>query len=819
MVCMLGLFILLFPIAAASVEVAPVPRGDENHTAQVQLDQASVSALEGLQRLERDLAAERKNLEEGERRQEIYHTQINSLRNFLIVPDIGIPVLEKGVEAVGISTAVLQTEIKRANEKEKEVREAFAAVQDKIRLIDERIRETVPLPDDAGGVQNAAAELKTYRNVLEKQRKTLFLLLDAVTVQVKAASELIRDFAAVHTALKKEIKERKGGLLFQRNEIAVSTFFPSTLKKEMAIVLATVAQMLAPESPLNRWDRFSSYANLRGGMLLAGFLLVSFFARQGLSRIRRRKWYGDIRSKRAGYPLMVLESCFYLIFFILLLMVLARTSLYVVLSDGINFFKTFLVVVLLTKIASDAVRIIVEERGHEIFQALLRWKNLFIRGVRLYALVYLLFYRFLSLESPLLIFIKIISEIILVAGVFRFWKTFAQNRSQEAWTPVVRGLSGWSKLVTVLGLFAEVAGYGHLAAWWYISWGVTIVVVCVCVLMIYSMKDIDRKFKEKFEPDSRRSHGVFYPVYWVFSNGIYFLIFAFTLAGIVFSWGAGERFFLFLWHIFSRTYTVGKIDFSLLGGSQAVLVILATYFFTGVWKRLMNDHILKESGLSTGARASVTTITVYLIWMVGILISLSVFGLDTTSLTVAFGALGIGLGFGLQNIFSNFISGLILLFERPIQVGDVVEVDGVWGEVKKINVRSTLVQTYTSASLIIPNSEFISARVTNWSHRDSYIRRDLLVGVAYGSDTALVESLLLKVAEKEPAVYSYPAKPQVHFINFGESSLDFRLRFWSSIDDFIAAESRMRFEIDRVFKENGVTIPFPQRDIHLSRNR
>jgi small-conductance mechanosensitive channel len=125
------------------------------------------------------------------------------------------------------------------------------------------------------------------------------------------------------------------------------------------------------------------------------------------------------------------------------------------------------------------------------------------------------------------------------------------------------------------------------------------------------------------------------------------------------------------------------------------------------------------------------------------------------------------------------------------------------------------VQTYTNASLIIPNSEFISAKVINWSHQDPYIRRDLLVGVAYGSDTDLVKSLLLKAAESVKEVYTYPRKPTVLFLDFGSSSLDFKLRFWSSIDDFVTAESQLRFEIDKLFREHDVVIPFPQQDVHI----
>jgi potassium efflux system protein len=139
------------------------------------------------------------------------------------------------------------------------------------------------------------------------------------------------------------------------------------------------------------------------------------------------------------------------------------------------------------------------------------------------------------------------------------------------------------------------------------------------------------------------------------------------------------------------------------------------------------------------------------------LAALHAFGLSSTSLTVAFGALSIGLGFGLQNIFNNFISGIILLFERPIQVGDAVEINGIWAEVKKINFRSTVVQTYDNASLIIPNSEFISSQVTNWSFRDLTLRIKISVGVAYGSDIELVRSSLLEIAGRTEKCSPIPA--------------------------------------------------------------
>ena len=138
------------------------------------------------------------------------------------------------------------------------------------------------------------------------------------------------------------------------------------------------------------------------------------------------------------------------------------------------------------------------------------------------------------------------------------------------------------------------------------------------------------------------------------------------------------------------------------------------------------------------------------------------------------GALGIGIGFGLQNIFNNFLSGIILLFERPIQVGDEIELNGVWATVKKINVRSTIVQTYDNASVIIPNSDLISTQVTNWSFKDRRLRRNIDVGVAYGSDVELVRKTLLEVAEKTNRVLKIP-KPDVIFKDFGDSALIFQI--------------------------------------------
>ncbi len=797
---------------------SPTPLGEDTNT-QVQFEQAVDAARNALDGLEKDLQGEKKIFEEIMSQQQIYRTQINSLRNFLIVPDISASVIGKGLEEVDISTTLLQSKMQKAGEREANILQTLSSVHEKIKLIEERIKEAESMPkdfSDRSGMDRTAdiKKFKAYHILLEKQKKVLLALLEIVTSEIKSENELVTAFKEIRLTLKKEIKDRKGDRLFQRNEIELKTFFPTTVGEEIVLSFSTVGHLFTQDQLALRWAQFQEQKNLRSVVILVVFFLICFFFRKALHLIRSKEAYTKIISRRTGYPLIIFEEALFYIFWICLTITLSETTFYMVFPDMINFVKTLFVVFLCTKIAADSIRLIVNEKGHALFNALFKWKNPFVLGVRLYALVYLFFYRFLSLESALLVLIQITSEVVLVVGVFLFWKDFAKTKTP---TPSmgIKMLNTWSKVVVVSGLFAEIAGYGHFSAWWYISWGISIVLLCVCGLLFYSMKDIDRKFKDKFESDSQQTHGVFSPLYWIFSNTIYFIIIAFAITGVSFSWGISDLFFPFLWETFNQKYVMGNFKLSIAGFAYWLLVILATYLFTRLWKRLMADHILKQSGLSTGAKESVTTICVYIIWGLGILISLNVFGLDTTSLTVAFGALSIGLGFGLQNIFSNFISGLILLFERPIQVGDVVEVAGTWGEVKKINVRSTVVQTYTNASLIIPNSEFISAKVVNWSHQDPYIRRDLLVGVAYGSDTELVKNLLLKAADSVKEVYSYPRKPNVLFLDFGASSLDFKLRFWSSIDDFVTAESDLRFEIDRLFRENDVVIPFPQQDIHI----
>jgi small-conductance mechanosensitive channel len=230
---------------------------------------------------------------------------------------------------------------------------------------------------------------------------------------------------------------------------------------------------------------------------------------------------------------------------------------------------------------------------------------------------------------------------------------------------------------------------------------------------------------------------------------------------------------------------------------------------------ILAEALFPRRGVERGARISIARLIHYAILLVGFLLALTTLGVNFTNITIIGGALGVGIGFGLQTIVNNFVSGLILLFERPVRVGDYIEVEGLWAEIRNIGLRATVVQTFDRADMVIPNSELISNRVTNWTRTNRIVRVRIPVGVAYGSDLALVMKILLECAQENPSVMSSPT-PQALFMGFGDSSLNFEIRlFTPDVDHKFVLQSELLLDIDRQFRLNGVEIPFPQRDLHL----
>lgn len=247
----------------------------------------------------------------------------------------------------------------------------------------------------------------------------------------------------------------------------------------------------------------------------------------------------------------------------------------------------------------------------------------------------------------------------------------------------------------------------------------------------------------------------------------------------------------------------------------AILLILL-FYLSSKMKNWIVEYLLARSNLDIGVRVAIGSIVRYVVLLLGIFIILQTSGIDLSTLTIITGALGIGVGFGLQSITNNFVSGLIILVERPIKVGDRIEVGNVVGDVVRISPRATTVLTNDNIAIIVPNSEFISSKVINWSYTDRDVRFNLPVGVSYGSDPELVQKVLLEVADEHTGVLKNP-KPDVIFHEFGDSALLFSLRVWTReyINRPNVLRSELNFSIQKKFKEYRIEIPFPQRDIHI----
>jgi len=266
--------------------------------------------------------------------------------------------------------------------------------------------------------------------------------------------------------------------------------------------------------------------------------------------------------------------------------------------------------------------------------------------------------------------------------------------------------------------------------------------------------------------------------------------------------------------------TLGTTRLTILTIVYLIGLVVLLFYLSGRLRNWLVEQLLTRTKMDIGARQATGSIIRYFVIVVGFVVILQTAGIDLTALNVLAGAVGIGLGFGLQNIVNNFISGLIILFERPIKVGDRIVVGDVEGDVVRIGGRSTEVVTNDNITIIVPNSKFITEDVINWSHNDRKVRFRIPVGVAYGSDVRLVERLLMEAATENPDVLDTPA-PGVRLMEFGDSGLLFELRAWSTslIHRKGLLVSNLNFAILDKFTEHGIEIPFPQRDLRIRGGR
>lgn len=274
--------------------------------------------------------------------------------------------------------------------------------------------------------------------------------------------------------------------------------------------------------------------------------------------------------------------------------------------------------------------------------------------------------------------------------------------------------------------------------------------------------------------------------------------------------------FIYVWDLLQvQLFTIQNTPVTFLKLIIFILLLVGFSLLSSFVKRMLNNRILPKFVRDSGLRYTLSRMSQYIVVVIGVFISFQFLGINMTGLAVIFGFLSVGIGFGLQNITSNFISGLIVLFERPISVGDRVSVNNVEGDIQEINIRSTKVRTLDNISIIVPNSEFVSKDVINFSHGDPTYRLSVDVGVSYSSDLDKVLKALNEVADESDEVMENP-EHEVQLRNFGDSSWDMKLFVWiPDVKKRYQVLNRLNQAIVRKFAEYDIEIPFPQRDLHV----
>ena len=409
----------------------------------------------------------------------------------------------------------------------------------------------------------------------------------------------------------------------------------------------------------------------------------------------------------------------------------------------------------------------------------------------------------------------LILNLIWAVWLLRYYETMSNH--------LLRVLILFGLVVTLL---ADWMGYANLANYLLVGitgsmllWALTIFVLRLWSDFLDGLDEGRSEWQRKLRKMIGVKEGDYLPgsVWFRFT----FALVAWSVFGVLLLkiWGLPDTALISLREAVTQGFDIGTVHVVPVKVILALLSFAVMLSIVGWIKRRMDKSWLKRSRMDRGAKESMISLTGYVGVAVAFLISLSIAGVQLSNLALIAGALSVGIGFGLQNIVNNFVSGVILLFERPIKTGDWIVVGETEGYVKKISIRSTQIQTFDRSDVIVPNSELISGQVTNWMLRDTIGRIKLPIGVAYGSDLEQVREILLEIAFNHDSVITQSPilpKPWVLVRQFGDSSIDFELRcFIRDIDRRLRVMSDLYFEIDKAFRAAGIEIPFPQRDVHL----
>jgi small-conductance mechanosensitive channel len=400
----------------------------------------------------------------------------------------------------------------------------------------------------------------------------------------------------------------------------------------------------------------------------------------------------------------------------------------------------------------------------------------------------------------------------------RFWQTDEENESG----PVVVGVSITLGVLLITIPILNLVGFSRLAS--YLLWVLIISVVATGFAILLRVAGHEA-LAQMLRPAStlrlrlyrwlRLGEGaanVMRMLGGFLIDLILFIALSYTLLRV---YGLPNALILHWVEKISDGIPIGSILLSPVDIVVAILVFVGTILATGMLRRWLAETLRTGTRLDLGVRNAIVSGVGYGGIVLAIVVTIAIVGLDLSNLALVAGALSVGVGFGLRTVVENFVAGLLLLIERPIKEGDWIVTAGYQGKVKRISVRSTEVETFDRASVIVPNAELVAQPVQNWTHKNRMARIIVPVGVAYGSDTAKVREILLACADKHPEVLRYP-EPYIIFQQFGASSLDFELRCYLKDTDFVlSCKSDLNFAIDKAFREQEIEIPFPQRDLHV----
>ncbi|MFH0995707.1 MAG: mechanosensitive ion channel domain-containing protein [Pseudomonadota bacterium] len=746
-----------------------------------------------------------------------YNVQLSAYGNILLLPQTPVADLEKARIATLNARDIIEGKLKEISETIDLFTQLLNQTREQLSLNEKQLADISaanPVDPVTGALRK---NLQTLVNLLTAKQKRIEKILDIYKPLKFQLEEIRNAFSVISEKLSRQNALKKKEALFHRSASPLLALNFRQLEEEMSAIADKTRRLFS----VDFWTSGSrSFWESAGHRILSALVLYAGIL-WGMLRFRKicRRYEQSGRLNRTPWRHLsyrILDRS------LILTGTTAFVAGYMTLqteSAEIAMWKIapeFLCLWLLTRWGLTGIHSWSLSTLPAIPERISNGVCFGLRAIRFFGMVYLGLEWLQDGVSDILLLARMLFGVGLLAGYIHFWKAVEPYFSTlpERFRHFRTIAIGAGYTIAGLGPVLELIGYGHLALYWYTSWGITLITCFWGAVLMMTLREWQHDLKKAHQTETDRQASKRYTLHWLSLQLLWLIWLLFFVITILITWGAKNAVIIGFFRIINYPIPIGDMQFSILGFICSALMLLLTHLFTHLWRRMLREKILAGSGMDTGLKDSITTITIYLIWAIGIFISLRMIGVSSTSLTVVFGALSIGLGFGLQNIFNNFISGIILLFERPIQVGDAVEISGVWGVVQKINVRSTLVQTYDNASLIIPNSEFISNKVINWSFKDHRIRRVITVGVAYGSDTALVSGTLKEIAEKAQWVLKTP-ESDVLFSDFGDSALIFKLRIWTLVDHMVKVETHIRFEIERLFRERHIEMPFPQHDVHI----